>query len=135
MSDERRRSPRYPVTAPVRLGVGEETLPGLLRDICREAALVESPRELPLETPVRLAMELPSIEGMLQVAGRVVRCPPPEGEIHPLAVLFTDVTPAAATRIDLLLARLEGPGRPRAGRSLAREEDALARSRSGNSRI
>src|SRR5262245_44071392 len=28
----------------------------------------------------------------------------------------------------------ETPGRPRAGRSLAREEDALARSRSGNSR-
>jgi hypothetical protein len=107
MSEERRRSPRFAVVTPVRLGVGDETLPGLLRDICREAALVESPRALPLETAVTLVMELPAVGGPAQVSGRVVRCPPAEGEIHPLAILFTDVPPAAATRIDLLIHRLE----------------------------
>ena len=107
MSPERRRSPRYQLKAPVRLGLGDEALPGLLRDICRDAALVESPRELALETPVTLVMELPSVGGALQVSGRVVRRPAPEGDIHPLAILFTDLPPAAATRIDLLLGQLE----------------------------
>lgn len=109
MSQERRRSPRYELKAPVRLGLGDETLPGLLRDICRDAALVESPREIALETPVTLVLELPGI-GALQVTGRVVRHPAPEGDIHPLAILFTDLPPAAATRIDLLLGQLEQEG-------------------------
>ena len=110
MSQERRRSTRYELKAPVRLGLGDETLPGLLRDICRDAALVESPREIALETPVTLVMELPSIGGALQVTGRVVRSLAAEGDIHPLAILFTDLPPAVATRIDLLLGQLEQEG-------------------------
>jgi hypothetical protein len=110
MSEERRRSRRHPVKAPVRLSLGDEELPGLLRDICREAALVESPRELPLETSVTLAMELPSQIGALQVDGRVVRLAAPEDGVHPLAILFTDVPPAAATQLDLFLAKLEQEG-------------------------
>jgi hypothetical protein len=110
MSDERRRSRRHPVKAPVRLSLGDEELPGLLRDICRAAALVESPRELSLGASVALAIELPSQIGTLQVAGRVARLAAPEDGIHPLAILFTDVPPAAATRLDLFLAKLEQEG-------------------------
>lgn len=110
MSDDRRRSRRHPVKAAVRLSLGDEELPGLLRDICREAALVESPRELPLEASVALAIELPSQIGTLQVGGRVVRRAAAESHIHPLAILFTDVAPAAATRLDLFLAKLEQEG-------------------------
>ena len=91
----------------MRLGLGDEALPGLLRDICREAALVEAPRELPLDTPVTLTLELPSVGGALQLRGRVVRCPAAEGEVHPLAILFTELPPATATRLDLYLAQLE----------------------------
>ena len=110
MSDERRRSRRHPVKATVRLSVGDEALPGLLRDLCREAALVESPRELDLETPVTLAIELPKLGGTLQVGGRVVRRAAPEDGVHPIAILFTEVAPAAATRLHLFIAKLDEEG-------------------------
>jgi hypothetical protein len=110
MSQERRRSRRHPVKATVRLKVGDEALPGLLRDLCREAALVESPRELDLEAPVTLAIELPALGGTLSVGGRVVRRAAAEDGIHPLAILFTDVAPADATRLDLFIDRLEQEG-------------------------
>jgi len=107
MSPERRRHPRFKLTVPVRLAVAGEELPGLLRDVCRDAALVESPRALELETLVLLSTELPETGGPFEVAGRVIRAAEAEGEIHPLAVLFTEVSPSAATRIDLFLARQE----------------------------
>jgi hypothetical protein len=110
VSKERRRSPRYELRAPLRLILGDEALPGLLRDICRDAALVESPRELPLETPVTLSLDLPVAGGALQVSGRVVRQSAPEAEVHPLVILFGDLPPAVATHIDLLLAKLEQEG-------------------------
>jgi hypothetical protein len=107
MSPERRRSPRFQVRVPVLLTVGGEGLPGLLRDICRDAALVESPRALGLDTRVALSMELPETGGRFEVAGRVIRLADTEGEIHPLAVLFTEVSPAAATHVDLFLSHQE----------------------------
>src|SRR5262245_9831742 len=110
MSADRRRNPRFRVTVPVRLSVGGDLLPGLLRDVCRDAALVESPRALALGTAMRLETELPETGGAFEVAGRVIRLAEPEGEVHPLAVLFTDVSPSAATRIDLFLARQEREG-------------------------
>jgi hypothetical protein len=112
VSDERRGSRRYPPNAPVpvRLRLEGEELSGLLRDICREAALVEAPRELPLETSLSLLMDLPIAGGPLQVSGRVVRRTEPEGDVHPLAILFSGLTPAAATQIDLYLAQLEQKG-------------------------
>jgi hypothetical protein len=107
MSDERRRHPRFKLTVPVRLTVAGEELPCLLRDICRDAALVESPRALEIDTTVLLGSELPDTGGPFEVVGRVIRVAETEGEIHPLAVLFTDASPSAATRIDLFLARQE----------------------------
>lgn len=107
MSPERRSSARIRAKAPLRLTVDGEALPGLLRDICRDAALVESPRALRAETPVSLALELPEGGGPLELTGRVVRVADAEGEIHPLAILFTEVAPATAARIAFFLSQHE----------------------------
>src|SRR5262245_12121150 len=106
MTEERRKSPRYSVEIPVRLTARGASYPGRLRDVCRDAALVEVDRAWSLETPVALAMELPGTGGPLEVLGRVVRLVPPTapGAPHGIAVLFTDVSPAAATRIDFFIA-------------------------------
>jgi hypothetical protein len=105
LSQERRHSPRFRAKAPLRLSVEGEALPGLLRDICRDAALVESPRPFGLETRLTLTIELAQAAGPLELAGRVIRVADAEGAIHPLAILFTELTPAAATRIDLFLSQ------------------------------
>jgi hypothetical protein len=105
MTEERRKSPRFTVEVPVRLTARGASYPGRLRDICRDAALVEVDRPWSLETPVALAMELPGTGGPLEVLGRVVRLVPAQGGgPHGIAVLFTDVSPAAATRIDFFIA-------------------------------
>ena len=41
MSEERRKNPRFVVHVPVRLMAGSLTTQGQLKDICRDAALVE----------------------------------------------------------------------------------------------
>lgn len=92
----------------MRLEAGGATLGGRLHDICRDAALVECSRTWPLETPVSLAFELPGTGGPLQVSGRVVRLSSGTEGPAGMAILFTEVTPAAATRIDFFFALNEG---------------------------
>ena len=101
---DRRKSPRKAVDLPVRCLVDGRSFPGRLRDICRDAALVEAHEPLPLDTRVVLALELPGA-GAVEVAGRVIRLAEGEGDARGMAVLFTGATPAAATRIDLFLSR------------------------------
>lgn len=102
--DERRKSPRYAVDVAARLTIGGAQHTGRLRDLCRDAALVEADRAWPLETEVTVAMELPGTGGPLEVSGRVIRLAPGEGGVTGLAILFTNVSPAAATRIDFFVA-------------------------------
>jgi len=102
--DERRRSPRYPVDIPARLSSGGEAFPAQIKDVCRDAVLLESHRVLALGATVSLAMELPGADRPLNVLGRVIRVIRGEGDAHRLAVLFADVNPAAATAIDFFLA-------------------------------
>ena len=109
-AEERRKSPRFPVDVPARIGVGHETLMARLRDVCRDAAYVEANRMLPLETPVSVAMELPGTGGPLEVRGTVIRLAPGEEGTHGMAILFQDVTPAAALRIDFFISQQEGAG-------------------------
>jgi hypothetical protein len=105
MTEERRKSPRVQVEIPVRVTAEGAPHPGRLRDICRDAALVEVDRLWPLDTVVALAMELPGTGGPLEVVGRIVRqVPANPGGPHAVAVLFTGVAPAAATRIDFFIA-------------------------------
>ena len=107
MSEERRKSPRFTVEVPVRLTTGGNSFPGQLKDLCRDAVLVETHQPLPIDTQVAVAMALPGTGGPLEVRGRVIRVAPGEGDAQRVAILFTSVTPAAETRIDFFIAQHE----------------------------
>jgi hypothetical protein len=110
--EERRRHPRVVVDVPVKLLVDGTEHAGRLRDICRDAALVEAALGWPLETSLSLRMELPGTGGAVEVAGRVIRLAGAENGRHGMAVLFTDVTATAGMRIDFFVALqtdLSGP--------------------------
>jgi hypothetical protein len=106
VTDERRKSPRFSVDVPVRLTSSGTSFPGHLKDICRDAVLVESHHRLSLESQVAVAMALPGA-GPLEVGGRVIRVAPGDGDAQRFAILFTNVTPAAETRIDFFIAQHE----------------------------
>ena len=107
MSEDRRKNPRFSVEVPVRLTAGGAAFPGHLKDLCRDAVLVETHHALPVDSQVAVAMALPGTGGPLEVEGRVIRVSPGEGDAQRLAVLFTSVTPAAETRIDFFIAQHE----------------------------
>jgi len=107
VTEERRKSPRFPVEVPVRLTANGASFPGHLKDVCRDAVLVETHRALPVDAEVSVAMALPGTGGPLEVGGRVVRVGHGEGDAHRVAILFTNVTPAAETRIDFFIAQHE----------------------------
>jgi Tfp pilus assembly protein PilZ len=111
VSDDRRKSPRFRVGVPALIFLGTERFMGQLKDICRDAALVETQRNLSLGTELALALALPGTGGPLQVAGKVVRVAPGEDSGQDVAVLFTNVTPHAETRIDFFVA-LQTQGNP-----------------------
>lgn len=103
--EERRRSRRVVVDVPVRLTLGSESVPGRLRDICRDAALVEVHHECTLGSDVSLMFELAEGEGPLQVAGQIIRLAPGDGDARAVAVLFRDLHPNAEGRIEMFLSR------------------------------
>ena len=103
---ERRKSPRKAAELPARFAVEGRAYPARLKDICRDAALIEAHEVFPLETRVVLTLDLPGA-GVVEVAGRVIRLAEGEGDARGMAILFTDATPTAATRIDLFLSRTD----------------------------
>lgn len=103
-AEQRRKHPRFPVNVPARLRVDGKALPVRLRNVCRDAALVEANKWFPIETPVAVAMELPGTGGPLEVCGRVIRLAPGEQGSHEMAILFTDLSAAATDRIDFFVA-------------------------------
>jgi hypothetical protein len=105
---ERRKNPRFAVDVPVRLTAGSLTTHGQVRDICRDAVLVEVEAPQALDSTVTLLLELPGTGGPLRVVGRVVRLAPGTEGRHGAAVLFTDVPPAAEARIDFFVALQTG---------------------------
>jgi alpha/beta superfamily hydrolase len=108
MVEERRRSQRVAVDVPARLTIGEDTIEGRLRDICRDAALVEAARSYPLETKVRLEANLPRVAGTISAPGKVIRLAPGANESHGMAILFDDLPAEMALRIDLFVSEQEG---------------------------
>ena len=98
--EERRRHPRVVVDIPATLRADGADHGVRVRDICRDAALVEGDRTWPLETEVGLRMELPGTGGVVDVQGRVIRLAAGEAGRHGMAILFTDVTATAGMRID-----------------------------------
>lgn len=107
MADERRRSPRIVADVPARLTVGPDTFDGLLHDVCRDAALLESDRELPLGTLVRMETELPRVSGPVHANGQVIRVAGYGDGRHSVAILFEELEPASRMRIDLFVSELE----------------------------
>lgn len=105
--EERRKSQRFAVDVPVRLSFAGSSFPGHLKDVCRDAVLVETHRVLPIDSEVAVAMALPGTGGPLEVVGRVIRVSPGDGDAQRLAILFTSLTPAAETRIDFFIAQHE----------------------------
>jgi hypothetical protein len=106
--EERRRNPRFAAEVPVAITVAGGKRTGRLRDVCRDAALVEADSWEPLETAVTLDMELPGSAGPLQVSGRVIRLAPGEQGTHGMAILFSSPSPEAEARIDEFIAG-QGP--------------------------
>jgi PilZ domain len=107
MSEERRGSPRYRVDVPARLMVAAETLDVHLKDVCRDAALVDVARALELDSEVYLKVEFHWTGGVLEIPGRVIRVVPAESSGHATAILFRGVAPTVATQIALLLDEYE----------------------------
>lgn len=108
-AEERRRNPRFVVDVPVTMTVAGETRTARLRDVCRDAALVEADRWEPLGTDVALALALPGTAGPIEVSGRVIRLAPGEQGTHGMAILFSGPSPEAEARIDEFIAR-QGQG-------------------------
>lgn len=107
MSDERRRAPRYAVDIPARLQLLGRVHEVRIRDLCRDALFAELAGEWNIDTPVHVSADLPGDAATLEIEGRIVRVSAPGEECSGVAVLFTQLTPAVETRIDLLLASLE----------------------------
>jgi hypothetical protein len=105
---ERRKQPRFSVDVPARLTVEGATFPGHLRDVCRDAAWVESEHGCALGTEIALAVELPGTGGPILVEGRVIRVAPGDTAPNGMAILFKDLPPASATRIDFFIALQDG---------------------------
>ena len=107
-TEERRRSPRLPVDVPVAVHVAGQTRKALLKDICRDAALVELDRWEVLGTEVELEMELPGSPGPLRVSGQVIRLAPGEHAGHGMAILFSAPSPEVEAGIDAFITRQAG---------------------------
>jgi hypothetical protein len=72
--------------------------------VCRDAVLLEVGRPVALGSELGLVLELPGTGGPLEVVGSVVREAVGEGGARDIAVLFSDLGPAALTRIDFFIA-------------------------------
>jgi hypothetical protein len=93
------------VDGAVQLTVDGTSFPGRLRDLSTDAVLVEAAQGWPLGTRVEVQLALPGDEGEpFTVVGDVVRVSAGDPG-QAVAVLFADLTPAAATRIDLFVDR------------------------------
>jgi PilZ domain len=103
--EERRRSPRLAVDVPVTIHVAGQPRKAVLKDICRDAALVELDRWEALGTEVILEMDLPGSSGPLRVTGEVIRLAPGEQAGHGMAILFSASTAEVETGIDAFIAR------------------------------
>jgi hypothetical protein len=109
MGAERRRSPRVVVTdVAARVTANGETQSGKLQDICRDAALVEVERSVPLQTPMTIEVELPGVNGVIRASGHVIRLAPYEDGRQSVAVLFDDLPKEHQLRVDLFISEQEG---------------------------
>ena len=106
--EERRKNKRYEVDVATRLRVSGQLFEVRLKDVCRDAVLVESSQTWPLGTPLGVVLGLPDGQSPVEVHGTIIRLSPPgEGELTGIAVLFTELSPELATRLDFFFATLD----------------------------
>ena len=103
MSSERRRNPRYSVNLVARLASVGGTSTGKVRDLCRDAALVETAESIALGTPVELTLDLPGLPSPLVIKGKVVREAQSTDGRRAVAVLFLEEKPELVTQLDFLI--------------------------------
>jgi hypothetical protein len=101
---ERRRQPRFKADVEAQLAHGARRFGGRLKDLCRDAVLVEVSHRLELGDEVAVNLVLPGTDGPLQAVGHVVRTTVGDEGGHEAAILFADLTPTALTRIDFFIA-------------------------------
>lgn len=101
--EERRKHPRFKVRVEARLALGAERFRGRLRDICRDAVLVEVDRTVHVGSEVGVELDLPGAGGPLQAVGRVVREADGGDGSRVVAILLGGLTPTSETRIDFFL--------------------------------
>jgi hypothetical protein len=105
---EKRKSKRYEADVPTQLRVAGLVVPVRLKDVCRDAVLVEASQTWPLGTAVGVILGLPDGQAPVEVHGTVIRLAPAgEGENAGVAVLFTELSPELATRLDFFFATLD----------------------------
>ena len=107
MTSERRKSPRYAVNVPARMASVAGTSSGMVRDLCRDAALFETAQTIPVGTPVEMALEFPGVPSPLVIKGKVVREAQSRDGRRAVAVLFTEETPEFVTQLDFLIGMQE----------------------------
>jgi hypothetical protein len=107
MGEERRKSPRVAFDAAARLTIGDERIDGRVRDICRDAVLVETERTFPLQTEVTVETELPKVTGAIRASGRVIRHARGHDGAQAMAILFDEISAEATLRIDLFVSEQE----------------------------
>jgi hypothetical protein len=105
--EERRKSKRYEADVPTQLRAEGRLISVRLKDVCRDAVLVESPEPVSLGAPVGVVLGLPDGQAPIEVHGTVIRVAPGADSAVGVAVLFTALSPALATRLDFFFATLD----------------------------
>ena len=105
MNADRRRHPRVTVDVPVQVIAQDATIDGRLRDISADATLVEAETSCAVGSEVTLDLQMPDGGAHLRLCGTVIRVDVVADTSVAMAVLFTDLPPAAATEIDLFMSR------------------------------
>ncbi len=108
-AEERRKHPRVRLDAHARLKVGDRLVEASVRDICRDAVLVEANHWFPLGTELQVRIDLPAPHPPIQSAGRVLRLSPGEQGSHDMALLFEGISAADQLRIDFLVEQAAQP--------------------------
>ena len=103
MDEERRRYPRYALDAPAKVACEGAIFDGQLKDICHDAVLFEGAEACSLGATAHITTEILGGSGRVEITGRVIRTAVlGDGKIA-VAVLFTGLTPAAATQIEFFI--------------------------------
>jgi hypothetical protein len=108
--EDRRKSPRFPADMAVSVSTSDETIEGRVKDICRDAFLMEGERSFRRDTAVSFVLRLPDAASPLAARGKVVRLGPTQQGV--MAVTFESLDAATIERLDAFLGKLKPGTKP-----------------------